>query len=213
MIGWNATFRSFAVVVAGAVVTFCGVKMFTASQGHEVRSVRPSGCHNHRQAIIAAPSTPLVVDVAQFGVMDYDADGEVTFTETNAVKLVPRTSFGWRLHLEDDTTRTHVRMKEVFVLPSAPATWGIGPNTTLNNDLTQATTVERVHLGSTDGWMASAWSVSAGDPPGVYKMMVYLDDQLVKTFEFDVQPPAKKAKKITKKRRAKKSRPMFVEIR
>ncbi len=211
MIGWNATVRSLAVVTAGAVVSFCGVKMLTCTHGQRsdaaVMSAQKASVHGCRQAkrkALAAKAHALEVDVAEFGVQSFSEDGEFAFEKTDKIALEPGVTFGWRLHLKGNHEEhvahsrtqngTHaaaktVRVKEVFVLPQAPARWGIGPQTKLSHDLTQATTRDRVDLAASNGWLSSAWTVSAGDPPGRYKMLVYLDDQLVKTFEFDVEAP------------------------
>lgn len=201
MIGWNATVRSLAVVTAGAVVSFCGVKLMTCTHGNASQAAVVSaqkatvhGCRKAKRKAMQAKAKALEVDVAEFGVHALSDAGEYTFSETNKVTLEPGVTFGWRLHLAGDhdlvtgKASQKVRVKEVFVLPQAPARWGIGPQTTLSHDLTQATTHDRVDLRTSNGWLSSSWTMSAGDPPGQYKMLVYLDGQLVKTFEFDVEP-------------------------
>jgi hypothetical protein len=146
------------------------------THGSALRASAIPPCHHH-----AGPADSIDVEQAAFGISDWDEDAGYVFSETDHVHLVPGTTFGWRLKLREPMSS--VMLREEFVLPSAPAYWGLGPDTRLNEDRTVAITERRV--SPTDGWLSREWTMTAGDPAGDYEMRVFLDDQLVKTFRFN----------------------------
>jgi|GEM_PF-1608899 len=167
----SATLRSASIVVIGAFVSFCAVKSL-------------SPCGHSCSAAWQAPT--IVADRADTVVWSGpDADASIQFTHD--LPLVEDTPFGWRMHLTNAPET--VRLREVFILPEAPKTWGIGPETTLSTDSRVAITEEVVQLQ--DGWIGHVWSVSEGDPAGPYEMHVFINDQLVQVFRYNahnVQP-------------------------
>lgn len=150
---------------------------FVAGTAHtsSLRSTAIPPCHHH------AVSGDIDVEQAQFGISTWEDDSGYVFTETDHTHLVPGTIFGWRLKLREPMST--VMLREEFVLPAAPAYWGLGPDTQLNEDRTVAITERRV--SPTDGWLSREWTMTAGDPPGTYEMRVFLNDELVKTFHFN----------------------------
>jgi hypothetical protein len=141
-----------------------------------IRSTAIPPCHHH-----GAHQASFDIEEAAFGISSWENDTGYVFTETDHVHLVPGTTFGWRLKLREPMSS--VMLREEFVLPAAPAYWGLGPDTRLNEDRTVATTERRV--SPTDGWLSREWTLTAGDPPGDYEMRVFLNDELVKTFHFN----------------------------
>lgn len=120
----------------------------------------------------------VVVDEFQFLVGDAVAD-----TDPPRVPLLEGTPYGWGLHLR--TGATSVIWREDFVLPAAPEVWGGGQDPfsakfAPNRNLTE----KRVPVPQ-DGWIGHTWLVAAGDPPGRYRMSVYIDGVLVHDFEFE----------------------------
>jgi hypothetical protein len=73
-------------------------------------------------------------------------------------------------------------LREEFVLPSAPAYWGLSTDSWLSADRRVAFT-ERV-VTPDQGWLDGRWTVTPGDPTGPYEMRGFLDGDLVRTFQF-----------------------------
>ena len=40
-----------------------------------------------------------------------------------------------------------------------------------------------------EGWLQKFWTLEEGDPMGRHVIHVFVEDELVRTFEFDVVPP------------------------
>jgi hypothetical protein len=128
-----------------------------------------------------APLSHARVDAALFGIeMPVGEEGDTFFVETNRVPLVAGAAFGWRLRLKDGATQ--VRLREELELPVAPRIWRHTDDTSISGDRRTAITERLVH--PTAGWLENAWSFTAGDPPGRYRLRVYLDDELAREFTF-----------------------------
>ncbi|MCP4504534.1 MAG: hypothetical protein GY822_31895 [Deltaproteobacteria bacterium] len=164
---FSATLRSLSIVVVGAFVSFCTVQTLNFCQCENVRAERFNA------------------DVADSLVWQTNDPNLSHFSVTSQLPLVEDTPFGWRLHLEN-APKT-VRLREVFVLPSAPSNWGIGPETSLSHDGRVAFTEEVVQ--TENGWLGHIWSISEGDPPGPYEMHIFINDQLVHIFHFNATVP------------------------
>lgn len=121
------------------------------------------------------------VDAALFGVeMPMGDEGGAFFVETDRVPLVTGATFGWRIKLNDDAQV--VRLREELELPAAPHIWRHTEDTLITSDRTTAVTERALH--PSDGWIENAWSFTEGDPAGLYRLRVYLDDELVREFRF-----------------------------
>jgi hypothetical protein len=116
---------------------------------------------------------------SEFGVFQ---DGD--FTPSRTVSLAKKQGYGWMMLL--DTPKAEVRYREEFILP-ASATWKVDPGrgVTLSADRRSAVS-ERV-VRHEDGMIFNAWSVAEGDPKGRYMIKVLLENQVEKTFVFDVE--------------------------
>lgn len=164
-------FSRLALIGAIALPTWAITVCMSRCPLEDVAELPP--CHGHGEL-----ATDVEVVDAAFGI-DTWLEGEgYVFTETDHLHLVPGTSFGWRLQLKNPAET--VLLREEFVLPDAPAYWGLGPDTRLSDDRRVAIT-ERF-VPAVDGFLSSQWTVTPGDPSGVYEMRVFLDGQLVRTF-------------------------------
>lgn len=130
------------------------------------------------------------LDAALFGLyVPADDRGGAYFIETDRLPLVRGATFGWKIRLLESAAG--VRLREELELPAAPRTWQLGAGAHLSDDGTVAIT-ER-WSSAPDGWLENAWSFTDGDPAGVYRLRVFVDDELVQEFRFladDMRAPS-----------------------
>ena len=123
---------------------------------------------------------------AEFGLFNSLESGKPTFVPATTVPLVPDQAYGWVIVLR--TIKPTIKWREEFALPTKPSTWGDSESlggTSVSGSGRVATTEKEV---SPDGGIIfHSWSVAPGDPTGRYVIRVYVDEALVRTFEFDVQ--------------------------
>jgi hypothetical protein len=102
---------------------------------------------------------------AAYGVIDDTG----TLHEATEIPLYPGSEFGWRLEIGCEHT---VEVEEELELPTR-GDWGNDPDMTVSKN----GRVARVHSEAVcvDGWIDKTWTVSAGDPPGPWKMTVTVD--------------------------------------
>ncbi len=118
---------------------------------------------------------------AAFGVYQDTCEGSV-FVPTERIANVVDNAYGWQLHTASDEP---VRWREELILPAAPQEWRTANDVLISADRTVAVT-ERVEL-PIDGMLEHGWSIAAGDPSGAYRMNLFVDGQLVRTFGFTVE--------------------------
>lgn len=156
--------------------SFAGVLLLSAAAAVVMDAAIDTGC-----ACPGAAEAHPRVDAALFGVeMPASDEGGAFFVETDRVPLVTGATFGWRLRLSDGAGQ--VRLREELELPRAPRTWRYPDHTRISADRRTAVT-ERLALPR-DGWLDNAWTFTDGDPPGRYRLRVFLDDELVREFTF-----------------------------
>lgn len=125
--------------------------------------------------------TVQIVD-AKFGLISPHYPGIIP---TNHVPLTGGTTYGWVILVKTDKARVH--WTEEFTLPKAPVTWG----SVLQDHRISADGTTSIKEGSADmregPVIYNAWSVAEGDPAGIYRIRVTLDDGLTQQFEFEVR--------------------------
>jgi len=123
----------------------------------------------------AGPVTPLLKEVAaaEFGIWDRDGSFHVTYD----VPLRAGSTFGWRLFLP--CTTPLVPIQEELRLP-APGDWGDDPEMQISRD--RKAVHVRASLECVEGWIEKQWSVTAGDPPGVWAVRITAAGYATKTF-------------------------------
>jgi hypothetical protein len=128
------------------------------------------------------------VEAAEFVVSVGDGDGNERTVASNLVPYLPdRACFGWRIRLAEAPPL--VRLREVLRLPKAPAFWS-GEDDEYSThifsaDRTTATTEE--FKAPQDGWIESNWCIAEGDPTGPHSIEVFIEDDLVRHFDFEVK--------------------------
>jgi len=136
-----------------------------------------------------AAASALKVEASEFVVSVSDGEGNQRSIESDIVPYLPdRACFGWRLRVTDAPRL--VRYREILKLPHAPAFWSgeddeYSPHV-FSADRTTATT-EEFAAPDADGWLSSSWCIVDGDPVGRHSIDVYLQDALVRHFDFEVK--------------------------
>ena len=138
----------------------------------------------------AAAGSGYTVEVAEFVVSVGDAEGNDRTIVSDLVPYLPnRACFGWRIRLAGAPPL--VRLREVLTLPHAPAFWSgeddeYSPHV-FSADRTKATT--ETFEAPKDGWLESNWCIVQGDPTGPHSIEVFIEDDLVRHFDFEVRKP------------------------
>jgi len=135
-----------------------------------------------------ASAATYTVEVAEFVVSISDGEGNQRSAVGDVVPYLPnRACFGWRLRLAG--APAIVRVREVLQLPEAPAFWSGEDDAysthTFSADRTTAITEE--YKAPQDGWLESSWCIVEGDPAGAHSIDVYIEDALVRHFDFEVK--------------------------
>ncbi|AFZ23299.1 hypothetical protein Cylst_0975 [Cylindrospermum stagnale PCC 7417] len=127
---------------------------------------------------------PISVSKAEFGVKIVDSQGKVTFFPRTKVQLQEGEAYGWRIQLQD--YRGEVKWREVLRLPKPPETWGTQDNEDFSISADGTTAVSKRTQSAVNGVIENFWTIAPGDPVGKHKIEVYIDDRLIKTFEFEI---------------------------
>ena len=118
-----------------------------------------------------------------------DAAGHQAFTPAGVLPLRDGQEFAWRLVVQ--TRQPFVRVREELTLPAEPRTWG-DPEPDIRRRTTPdgRTAITEWRLAPRDGVLQSAWTVTAGDPPGTWVLTLKVEDQPPRVFRLQARPPA-----------------------
>jgi hypothetical protein len=134
---------------------------------------------------LAQPALAQTVLESDFTITVPNGSGEPVVESTTLVPLLEGTCYDW--HLKLAKTKGAVEITEVYTLPSAPETWGISENSSIVVSDDQLSATSTLSLTPEQGWIASGWCVSAGDPEGNYSFEIKSGDKLLETFEFELR--------------------------
>lgn len=136
----------------------------------------------------------VVVTSAQFGLIKTHPSKPDTFTPKRVVPLRVNQGYGWRIRL--NTNQATVKWREEFTLPAKPKTWGAAEEAGSRavSDDGRVSVTER-EVTPDNGVIANTWYVAPGDPAGRYRIRVFVEGQLVKTFAFIVKRQHRSAHK------------------
>ncbi|AKG23928.1 hypothetical protein [Calothrix sp. 336/3] len=142
-------------------------------------------------------SKTIKVKKIEFGVFRDDKNGKYTFIPTKKVPLEEGIAYGWQIYLKDYKLKEYkgaVTWREIFRLPKPPESWGTenGEDFSLSKDGKEAITTRTVYVKN--GLVKNSWKLAPGDPVGKHTIEVYINDEKIGAFEFDVVP-GKKHKK------------------
>ena len=105
------------------------------------------------------------------------------WSESDFVPLIPE-NICYRWDIQLDTEMESVQVKEVFILPAKPKTWGDEEGMSLQYDNKVSVKQEVVKLEN--GTISDGWCVAEGDPTGNHKIDVIVNGVLAKSFHFTV---------------------------
>lgn len=131
------------------------------------------------------PSSVRVVK-SQFGVFVV-VDQQIRLLLTSKIPAIPGTKYGWFLMY--DTKKTHIVWREEIVAPKPLDDWGAGERAgafVVSPDRRTAVT-ERVM--STDFPLINQeWDIGPNDPPGVYRISIFIDGQKMAEHSLELVP-------------------------
>ena len=108
---------------------------------------------------------------------------KLIWRESDFVPLIPE-NICYRWDIQLDTEMESVQVKEVFILPSKPKTWGDEEGMNLQHD--NKVSVRQKVIKLEKGTISSRWCVAEGDPTGNHKIDVFVNGVLAKSFSFVV---------------------------
>jgi S1-C subfamily serine protease len=124
---------------------------------------------------------------ADFGLFGEIPSGDPAFQASRSVPLKEDQGYGWFIELK--TSKPKIKWREEFVMPIPPATMEAQGSTvkySLSEDGLTVTT-EQEEIVPDSGLIYNIWGIAAGDPKGHHIIRVYVEDKLVRTFEFEAE--------------------------
>lgn len=134
---------------------------------------------------LAQPALAQTVLESDFTITVPNGSGDPVVESTTLVPLLEGTCYDW--HLKLAKVKGAVEVTEIYTLPSAPQTWGLSDNSNIVVSDDQLSATSALSLTPDQGWIASGWCVSAGDPEGTYTFEIKSDDTVLETFEFELK--------------------------
>lgn len=142
-------------------------------------------------AAVAQPARPAANDVtvlrAEVGLLGpRDDAGRQAFKPGTLLPLRDGQEFAWRLVVK--TNKPFVRVREELTLPAEPRTWG-DPEPDIRRRTTPdgRTAITEWRLAPVNGVLQSAWTVTTGDPPGIWVLRLQVEDQPVREFRLQAR--------------------------
>ena len=134
---------------------------------------------------LAQPALAQTVLESDFTISVPTGSGDPVVESTTLVPLLAGTCYNWHLRL--GKVKGDVEVTEIYTLPAAPETWGLSEGSTIvvSDDKLSATST--LSLTPEDGWIASGWCVSDGDPEGDYTFEIRSGDRVLETFAFELR--------------------------
>lgn len=130
-----------------------------------------------------------IINQKEFGVKIIDSQGKVNFFPTNKVPLKEGDAYGWRIKIDNYQSKMgKIKWREVLRLPNHPELWKTEnrENFSLSKDGKTATS-QRTEI-PVNGIIENFWTITPGDPLGKHQIEVYINDNLVATFDFEIVP-------------------------
>lgn len=135
---------------------------------------------------LAQPALAQSVLESDFTISVPRAPGQPDVVESSTlVPLLDGTCYTWRLRL--GKTKGAVEITEIYTLPAAPQSWGLGEDSGIVVSKDKLTATSPLSLVPLEGWIENGWCVSDGDPEGDYSFDIMAGDELLHRFEFEVK--------------------------
>lgn len=134
---------------------------------------------------LVQPAVAQTVLESDFTITVPNTSGDPVVESTTLVPLLEGTCYDW--HLKLAKVKGAVEVTEIYTLPAAPESWGLGENSNIVVSDDQLSATSALSLTPDQGWIASGWCVSAGDPEGDYRFEIRSGHKLLETFEFELR--------------------------
>jgi hypothetical protein len=134
---------------------------------------------------LVQPAMAQTVLESDFTITVPNTSGDPVVESTTLVPLLEGTCYDW--HLKLAKIKGEVEVTEIYTLPAAPQTWDLGEESLAVISEDQRTATTPLTLTPQDGWIASGWCVSEGDPQGDYRIEVRAGDTVLEAFEFELR--------------------------
>jgi hypothetical protein len=124
---------------------------------------------------------------SDFGLFGSIPSGDPAFKASRSVPLKEDQAYGWFIELK--TSKPKIKWREEIVFPASQAILDIHGSTAKHSISEDGLTVtsEQEEVVPDSGLIYHMWGVAAGDPKGSHVMRVYVEDKLVRTFEFEAE--------------------------
>ena len=128
-----------------------------------------------------ADSSSLRILSAQAGLFGEPGTETTKFTPSATVPLKDGQGFGWRMSVQ--TAKKKLLVREELTLPEEPKTWG-DPEPDIKRKTTPdgRTAITEVWLEPRDGFLFHSWTVTKGDPKGIWILKVSVQGQAERVF-------------------------------
>ena len=128
-----------------------------------------------------ADTSSLRILSAQAGLFGEPGTETTQFTQSATVPLKDGQAFGWRMSAQ--TAKKKVLVREELTLPDEPRTWG-DPEPEIKRRTTPdgRTAITEVWLEPRDGFIFHTWTVTKGDPKGIWVLRVSVQGQAERIF-------------------------------
>ncbi len=128
----------------------------------------------------------VVITQAQAGLTGPPAAATGQFVPSATLPLKDGQEFGWRMRLQ--TKLTKVRVREELTLPTEPRTWGDPePGLKRKTSADGRTAITELLLVPVDGVIQFTWTVTQGDPAGIWLLKVQVEDLPAQTFRLQAK--------------------------
>ena len=134
----------------------------------------------HGQPIRADPSSLRILS-AQAGLFGEPGTETTQFSQSALVPLKDGQAFGWRMSVQ--TAAKKVLVREELTLPEEPKTWG-DPEPDIKRKTTPdgSTAITELWLEPKDGVIFHTWTITKGDPKGIWVLKVSVQGQAERIF-------------------------------
>ncbi|CAA6824777.1 MAG: Unknown protein [uncultured Thiotrichaceae bacterium] len=114
----------------------------------------------------------------------YTFEKAADYKPASKVPLRPGLNYGWILKAP---LNKNIQWKEELVLPSSSGQWAneSASSDTLTTEKTEKAQLSGIFPNRDYGRIGNIWTVAPGDPEGIYQYKIYIDGELIKSFEID----------------------------
>ncbi len=136
-----------------------------------------------KEEVVAQVAPDLLVTEAHFGLFGSNQAGNTVFAPGTVVPRVEGQQYGWVLRVK--TPRQKVKWREEILARAGLEEAVAGESSAGPREKQLA--VNEGETAPQGGVLGSVWTVGLDNSPGTYKLLVYVDDVLVRTFAFKLK--------------------------